>query len=218
VLPERLMKRAQIVPNKFMKIFEKIKTKIKGMSLMETILAVGLVMSVIIGSLTIGIYTTRIGRGSQKRLVAMNLAREPIEVLRNQRDTNWYEEEAWNADFTACASPTWCSFTFVYDRQGTIGDVSDDNWSWLKKIESDPETCGEGCILKIDNGEGFSGDQGFGFYNNSFGEDASFYRAIQFKNSTANSVDVVSKVVWKEGGEVKGEVILEETLTDWRDD
>jgi len=195
---------------------------------METILAIGLVMSVIIGSLTIGVYTSRIGRNSKNRLIALYLAQEPIEVLRNMRDSNWLKMEEdtgdvykWDDGFNF-ANPCkigniqnhWCSFDLEFDRHENIGP-EDDTWSWERKIVGSPESCGDGCQIKLDNGEDF-GDIGYGFYNHEYGKKTNFYRAIQLDRSETDKITIISKVVWKEGDKVR-EVKLSETITNWRD-
>ncbi|MDZ7798029.1 MAG: hypothetical protein U5L76_00240 [Patescibacteria group bacterium] len=183
-----------------MRIFRKIKNKIKGMSLMETILAVGLVMSVIIGSLTIGIYTTRIGRSSQNRLIAINLAQEGVEVVRNIRDTNWLKENSWNDGLA--------EGTYKIDQYVLTSPPE----KWFQKLKG-AGNCDDSnpCWLYLDN------DYGFYSLNSTAGKNTGFSRVIEITNIDVNTIQVVSRINWQENGKDK-EYLIEEKLTDWRDD
>lgn len=67
-----------------------------GFTLLETIVAVGLIVSGLISALAL-INTSLVYISSvQDRLVAANLAMEGIEVIRNIRDNNWLDELSWN--------------------------------------------------------------------------------------------------------------------------
>jgi len=185
------------------------------MSLMETILAVGLVMSVIIGSLTIGIYTTRIGRTSQNKIIAMNLAREGIEVVRNIRDTNWLKESEgiineepdpdriyqWNDGFSINGN-------YKIDQYVQTSPQE----KWFQKLK-DAGTCGNDntCWLYLDS------DYGFYSLDSDEGNNTGFSRIIEITNIDSNTIQVVSRINWQENGKDK-EFKLEEKLTDWRDD
>ncbi|MDO8743197.1 MAG: type II secretion system protein [Candidatus Azambacteria bacterium] len=68
-----------------------------GFTLLETIVAVGLIVSGLILALalinTSLVYISNV----QDRLVAANLAMEGIEVIRNIRDNNWLDDLSWNS-------------------------------------------------------------------------------------------------------------------------
>jgi len=67
-----------------------------GFTLLETIVAVGLIVTGLISSLalinTSLVYVSNV----QDRLVAANLAMEGIEIVRNIRDNNWHQGAAWD--------------------------------------------------------------------------------------------------------------------------
>lgn len=168
---------------------------------MESILAIGLVMSVVISSIGISIYTTRLGRASQNNLVAYNLAREGIEYARNVRDSNWLKGQAWNTGLDGCAPPNWCTLDF---------NLVSGNWVWIKAPlpvgETDINDC-ISCQLKIDDTDGH--------YNLINGAVASgFYRVIQIDNAVS-PIKVIVKVKRMENNRAKI-ITLEEDLTDWR--
>lgn len=67
-----------------------------GFTLIETIVAVGIIVIGLISALTLItnslFYVSNIG----DRLVAANLTAEGLEVVRNIRDNNWLQNQAWN--------------------------------------------------------------------------------------------------------------------------
>lgn len=66
----------------------------RGQGLLETIIALGVILAGTIGTISLLISTMNSGRESSNKVVATNLAREAIEAARNIRDSNWLEIEA----------------------------------------------------------------------------------------------------------------------------
>ena len=68
----------------------------RGFTLIETIVAVGIIVIGLVSALTLItnslFYVSNIG----DRLVAANLAAEGLEVARNIRDNNWIQSLSWN--------------------------------------------------------------------------------------------------------------------------
>lgn len=64
----------------------------KGMTLIETIVALGLLTTGIIGGLALAIYSLGSSEDVLNQITATNLAREGIEVIRGMRDTNWLND------------------------------------------------------------------------------------------------------------------------------
>ncbi len=88
--------------------FKKIKLE-EGQSLVEMIVAIAIIVTGLVGALALTISNlTGVGEAGT-RVVASNLAREGVEVVRNLRDANWLQDLAWDAglfsgdDFTAIA-------------------------------------------------------------------------------------------------------------------
>lgn len=72
--------------------------KSKGQSLVETMVALTIIVVGIMGAVSLGIYTIRVGYTSLQDVVAESLLREGVEAIRMVRDYNWIQEEAWNND------------------------------------------------------------------------------------------------------------------------
>lgn len=70
----------------------------RGQGLLEATIALGIIITGVVAALTLGIANLSAGVTSESRIVAANLAREGVEVVRNIRDTNWTRGNAWDAD------------------------------------------------------------------------------------------------------------------------
>jgi len=74
------------IPRLFRSFFRRAS---KGQTLIETIVAIGLLTTGVVGGLSLAIYTLGASDVTIKQIIATNLAREGIEVIRQRRDTNW---------------------------------------------------------------------------------------------------------------------------------
>lgn len=71
--------------------------KNKGQGLLETIVAIGIILTGLVSSLTLVIFTLSASRQSADAIIASNLAWEGIEVVRNIRDSNYLAGVSWDA-------------------------------------------------------------------------------------------------------------------------
>lgn len=80
-----------------------------GQSLVEMVIAIGIILTGLIGALALTISNLTGSAEAGTRVVATNLAKEAVEVARNIRDTNWLKDNAWDdglfsgTDFSAIA-------------------------------------------------------------------------------------------------------------------
>jgi prepilin-type N-terminal cleavage/methylation domain-containing protein len=78
----------------------------RGFTMIETILAVLIILTGVVGAYGIITNLTSYGMISPNRLSAVYLAKEGIEVVRNIRDTNWLNSYSWdNGLVSASCSP-----------------------------------------------------------------------------------------------------------------
>lgn len=72
----------------------------KGQGLLETIVAIGVLMTGLISVMTLVISNLTGAREAAMRYQAVNLAREGIELVRNARDSNWLADaqDVWSID------------------------------------------------------------------------------------------------------------------------
>ena len=68
----------------------------RGQSLLEAIFAIGLLLIAVSAVLGLAIANSAGQSASELQLVANNLAREGIEVVRNVRDSNWLASQSWD--------------------------------------------------------------------------------------------------------------------------
>ena len=68
----------------------------KGFTLLETIVAVGIIMIGLVSALALVTNALFYVSNIQDRLIAVNLVEEGIEVARNIRDNNWLQNLSWN--------------------------------------------------------------------------------------------------------------------------
>lgn len=61
----------------------------RGQTLIEVLVAVGILLAGVIAVITLSIASLKADQLSSRKIVALNLAREAAEVLRNIRDSNW---------------------------------------------------------------------------------------------------------------------------------
>ncbi|MBI4414917.1 MAG: hypothetical protein HY566_01610 [Candidatus Kerfeldbacteria bacterium] len=61
----------------------------RGQGLLELLIAIGIISASAVGTLTLVLGTTTVSSASKSQVLAMNLAREGIEVARSIRDSNW---------------------------------------------------------------------------------------------------------------------------------
>jgi Tfp pilus assembly protein PilV len=64
-----------------------------GQNLLEAVIAIGIILTAVIGSSSLIVTTITAGRVSQNRTEAANFAREGIEIVRSLRDSNWLKFE-----------------------------------------------------------------------------------------------------------------------------
>jgi Tfp pilus assembly protein PilV len=68
-----------------------------GLTFIEVIVALGVLLTAIISGLTLTTFNLNSSIASENRLLAANLGREAIEVIREKRDSNWLASTAWNS-------------------------------------------------------------------------------------------------------------------------
>ena len=67
-----------------------------GQGLLEAVIAICIIVTGIVAALTLAIGSLSAGVASESRIIATNLSREGIEVVRNIRDSNWVAGGKWD--------------------------------------------------------------------------------------------------------------------------
>lgn len=68
----------------------------RGQSLLEAVVAIGILATAVSSALTLVQSSIKAGKESETAIVAANLAREGVEVVRAIRDSNWIAGRTWD--------------------------------------------------------------------------------------------------------------------------
>ncbi|MBI2055632.1 MAG: hypothetical protein HYT42_01940 [Candidatus Sungbacteria bacterium] len=167
----------------------------EGFTLVETIIALFLIVSALAGPFTLatrGIFSAKF---SKNKLVALNLAQEGLEIIRQMRDTNILNGADWRG-LGSCTAP--CTVL-------ANGDYNVD------AIHDQP-----GVVLSQNISPLLFQD---GFYDRQSGEtrQPSFTRTVRVCSGGCadGEMQITSEVTWQEGG-MQRRVTIEEKLYDWK--
>ena len=87
------------IPNIFrMRSLREVIRNQSGQGLLEAVIALGIIVTGIVGTMNLTISNQTSSADAQERLIAINLAREGVEIVRNIRDTNWLSCEILNCN------------------------------------------------------------------------------------------------------------------------
>jgi len=174
----------------------------KGFTLMEAVVAIFVIITGIVGVMTLVTYTITSAQISKDKLIAAYLAQEGIEIVRNIRDTNWLEQYSestnpWNEGLIGCDC--------TCEDGAFEGCIADYNTPTLE----DP-------TLQIYNGEYLNIDSS-GFYSYSTNPP---FRPTKFRRKIViipevYTLEVCARVEWEEKGIVH-HIIVNEILYNWR--
>ena len=186
-----MMEFEKFIPSYFNKI-KKLKSYITtsksdaGFTLLEVMMAVFVVTVGIIGIFTVIQNLSIQSSYSSNRLIAIYLAQEGMEIIRNVRDTNWLEQQSnpenpWEEGLTGCS--VGCEVDYLCT---TVEDpsITNPNGHLCLALYS-------GSLLKIDVN---------GFYNYSSGTDTKFKRKITITEESTDNLKVEVLVNWQERG------------------
>lgn len=172
----------------------KIKNQ-KGFSLLETLVAISILVVAITGSLTLA--STSIGSASlsKNQIIAFNLAEEGMELVRSVRDSNSAAGRFWLEGLEPCVNPSGCTI---------------DAWSSAPAIEP---CLTEACqFIKYDSD---SGAYGYHISGQRVG-DTIFSRKIQLSPVSDYEEKVEVSVEWRQARfDRPAKIILEERIFDW---
>lgn len=135
----------------------------QGFGFLEMIVALGVIITGVISGLTLTTYNLASSSASESRLVAANLAREAIEVIRNKRDSNWLAAALWHSGIINQAGNY---------RVITSFDPAANSWQTTDQTV-DLDACAD-CQLYYDQASGV-------FSHNVAGQPTNYKRLASFK-------------------------------------
>jgi len=191
--------------------FKNLKKQKKGFTLIETLVAIAILITSVIGPLSIAYQGVSLSLLARDQITASFLAQEGLEFVRFRIGTNNNLGEAGNglidpALGVSSYSLLECS---AYGGHYCIVDPFQTNLG-LAIFSCDPYSGGVCPYLKY--------DQGTGRYNYTTGQDTNFRRSIiiKYDNSDPSPTEfqVESRVDWGKPGDFHS-VILKEVIMDW---
>lgn len=155
-----------------------------GQGLMETTIAIGVIITAIVGSISLVAFTIRSTNSTLNRLIAQNLAWEGIEVVVSIRDTNFLNSGTAFDDSLNGGGDTTAIITF--DETSNV---------WL--VDFTPNTMNDAATTLYETN---------GLYvqasSTPSGQATQFKRLIQIVPNGVGRFDVTSQVQWNERGSI----------------
>jgi prepilin-type N-terminal cleavage/methylation domain-containing protein len=162
-----------------------IKNKNAGFTLIESMIAIALIVSGITGLMVLVNRSMGFANLAFNQLTAANLAQEGIELVRNIRDNNWMNKKNWLTGLNVG--------TYQIDYlDGKLIDFS----------EREEQT------LFFDEDNGYS-------YIYASGGETFYYRKIELTLINDNELRVKSIIIWSAKGGKNFETIAEDHLFNW---
>ena len=169
----------------------------KGQGLIETIIAISVIVTGLIGAISVVNFTIRSTNTSENRLIALNLSWEAVEAAINIRDTNYILGASFDTLLNGGAD-----MTAVFDFDETLNlwfvDFTPNDF-----IDSDTVLYRKGGVYRHAIGRADKGVPTI------------FKRLVTLDTSVPDVISVTSVVQWTERGNIK-EVSSERDLYDWR--
>ncbi|OIO17307.1 hypothetical protein COV56_02730 [Candidatus Kuenenbacteria bacterium CG11_big_fil_rev_8_21_14_0_20_37_9] len=160
----------------------------QGMTLVETTVALGILMVGIMASLVLMLSTFNFAERNEQEIIVVNLAREGVEAVRALRNNQAID-----------------LFDGSYDNKNYIIDV-DENFNLDNELFgiTSIEDCAD-CALMLINGRYLHGGGGAG---------TNFKRMITIENVSSSEKKILSRISWTHKGETHS-FLLEANLTNW---
>lgn len=189
----------------------KYKNQQSGFSLVETLVAITILLIVIIGPMSISATAARSTSFASEQVVAFFLAQEGAEIAQKARDDillkyfldptdSNYLADPWNefavvgnSPYANCFNALGCGLELNSDAAGTI---------------KNPVLCsGTACNLHYD----LDGERSRYTYTSAGNERTLFTRVIKFQEVSSNEIRVISTVFWRTGAQRAAQQVEVET-------
>lgn len=164
----------------------------RGMSLVESLVAITILLIVTSAVMTTAQGSLRATYASRDQITAFYLAQEANEYIRNTRDTNTLADDNWNRYLDECVGEN-CT------------------------IDSSETPDEGGLAVCIDECENLRYDFVSNQYGYSFGDESQFRRYVTLEETGSNGGDelrVITTVEWKVGVRDR-EIVVESLIYNW---
>jgi len=168
----------------------KLLRKNLGFSILEIVVASGLVTVGLIGLASLVIYNIQAFSINRDNLIAAQLAKEGIELVRNIRDTNWRDStKTWKEDIVSDGT-----YTIYYDNPR----------STINSSANSVDDAAARLYINVN-----------GFYQHGSGTPTQFFRLISITEDTNDYITVLAHVRWSNRGQIHNYQVSTR-LYDWR--
>lgn len=182
----------------------------RGFSLIETLVAVVILVSAVVGPLTLAQRSIRSAVYARDQVIASFLAEEAIEYIRSVRDGNEHEGKSWLDGLQDCIGA---------EKLCTV-DVTQSRGDALKKCDNKPPlSYGSTCALLAFHK--MNGWYGYKPKNDIDWEDTRFVREVTIRtiprdnNPSDKEVEVRATVRWQTGNLPVRDIVMREYIYDW---
>lgn len=187
-----------------------------GQSLLETIFALWILIMVITAILALTVSSIGGQKESESQIVANNLAREGIEIVRNFRDSNWLAGNQWDANFSQATN------------NKARAEFNGEDYSWQISFNASADLFSNNYLLYASTTAGF-----FTHHNTDGSKSSSFYRRLIFDDicQLGNNpeeikfpcnvdekkigIRITAQVGWLDRGE-RRTISLQDLIYDWK--
>jgi len=172
----------------------------QGMSLMETVFALAILVIGILSVLTMTGSSIILSQASEQNIVVVNLAREGLELVRGVRESSIRS--------TAEVLPAGVDdFFAVADGCYLVGpDAANFKLTSMSAVDCNDLANCTNCQLSLYNGV---------YTHNPLGTVTLFRRLVKFESISGTEKRITSRVSWQERGR-QHQFILEDYLTEWQ--
>lgn len=174
------------------------KQKLRGFTLVETLVAIGILVLAVMGTFSAAQMGITTSTYSKNQVIAFYLAQDGVEFIRNLRDNNGLQGQPWLTGISSNSSDP-CYFGNICIVDPTA-------------ISPNP------TIIKCSGGNGscpFLKQDSNGIYGYVSGEDTIFKREIQLTRINDNEISILVSVIWKKGL-VDRTFRIRENIFDWQ--
>ena len=157
-----------------------------GFSLLETTIAIAIMVSAILGPMGISSQSIRSASVSRNTIIASNLAQEGLELMKVYRHNNRIVGRPWTSGLETCSSANGCR---------------------IDALDLSVQSCAAICApLRFDDS--------LKLYNYSSGADTIFSRSITVSNITGDEIKLLALIRWSDkfGEQIFS---LETSMLDW---
>jgi type II secretory pathway pseudopilin PulG len=198
---------------KIKKNIDLFKNKIKGFTLVETLVAVFILTFTMLALMTVVADSLFAARYARHEITAIYLAQEASDYIRNDRDTLFFldEDESWDnflGNYSDCFTPEGCYFE-VLERLKEEGEG-------IKVCEDNSTETEIKCpFFYYDDTET---ENPFYTYTGNEDQKSNFQRKIFMELGSwvgQHEIILTVTVLWKDGS-TKKETVLETTFTKWQ--